>query len=84
MNAFGSLLLLTGEKWASLLLMIPFAVYSFVVHGPIEAKTQTMFGRAEQAWVFDFALIFALFAITGSQLSIASEKKKKVEEQRAF
>ena len=83
-NAFGSLLLLTGEKWASLILMIPAVAYALVIHGPIEQKTQTQFGRAEQAWVIDFAIIFALFAITGSALSIASEKKKAVAEQRAF
>ena len=46
-----------------------------------------MFGRAEQAWVIDFAIIFVLFAITGSALSIASDKKeskKDVAEKRAF
>lgn len=43
-----------------------------------------MFGRAEQAWVIDLAIIFVMFAITGSRLSIASEKKKDVAEKRAF
>uniref|UniRef100_A0A7S3MNW6 Uncharacterized protein n=1 Tax=Favella ehrenbergii TaxID=182087 RepID=A0A7S3MNW6_9SPIT len=82
--AFGSLLLWSGEKWASLILMIPDAAYALVIHGPMEGKTQTVFGRAEQAWVVDFAIVFVLFAITGAQLSIASEKKKQVAEQRAF
>ena len=84
--AFGSLLLWTGEKWASIILMISGAVYGLIIHGPMQAKTS--FGRAEQAWVIDFAIIFALFAITGSALSIASESKKEskkdVAEKRAF
>ena len=64
--AFGSLLLLTGEKFAVLLLIWPQLIYSIIFHGPMYAKTQTAFGRAEQAWVLDFALIFALIMVTGS------------------
>ena len=82
--AFGSLLLLTGEKFASVIIMAAAIVQAIVSHGPMYAKTQTTFGRAEQAWVIDFAIICVLFVVTGSFLSIASEKKKKVDEQRAF
>ena len=37
--AFGSLLLFTGEKWASLILMISGSAYALIIHGPIQAKT---------------------------------------------
>ncbi len=83
--AFGSLLLLTGEKFSSLIVFLAGAVYAAVIHGPMQAKTQTMFGRAEQAWVIDVAVLATLFAVVGSALTIASEsKKKQVEEKRAF
>jgi len=83
--AFGSLLLWTGERWAALILLIPHVIYSIVINGPTYAKTQTSFGRLEQAWVLDFAIMFALMMVTGSQLSIASTSKKaQVNEQRAF
>ena len=37
--AFGSLLLLTGEKYATLLLVYPQIFYSVIFHGPMYAKT---------------------------------------------
>lgn len=66
--AFGSLLLWTGEKFASLIVIVAASVYAAIIHGPMQAKTQTMFGRADQAWVIDVAVIFALFMVTGSNL----------------
>jgi len=78
--AFGSLLLLTGEKWAAMILLIPQFLWTVIVNGPLHAKTQTMFGRPEQAWVLDVMIICALLMITGSNLQIASaDKKKQVE-----
>ena len=84
--AFGSLLLWTGEKWAALILLVPHVLFTVVVNGPTQAKTMTTFGRMDQAWVLDFAIVAALLMITGSHLSIASSKAKKaaVEEKRAF
>ena len=82
--AFGSVLLLTGEVWASLILLVPHVFHSIVIHGPIYAKSQTMFDRAEQAWIIDFTIIATLLMITGSHLSVASAKKQKVDEKRAF
>lgn len=37
--AFGSMLLLTGEKFASLIIFIAGGVYAAVIHGPMQAKT---------------------------------------------
>ncbi len=37
--AFGSMLLLTGEKFASLIIMIAGGVYAAIIHGPMQAKT---------------------------------------------
>jgi len=82
--AFGSLLLWTGEKFSSLILLVPAIVHGAIVHGPMQAKTQTTFGRAEQAWVIDVAIIAALIAVTGGALSITSSKKQQVAEKRAF
>ena len=83
--AFGSLLLLTGEKWAALILLIPQIIYSAIINGPLHAKSQTVFGRAEQAWVFDVMIMCALLMITGSNLQMAStNKKQQVDQKRAF
>ena len=83
--AFGSLLLWTGEKWAAMILLIPQILYSAIVNGPLHAKTQTVFGRAEQAWMIDVMIMCALLMITGSNLQIASvNKKQQVEAKRAF
>ena len=87
-NAFGSLLLITGEKWAALILLVPQVVQTLVVNGPSFAKTQTVFGRQEQQWVLDLIIMAALLMVTGSKLSIASSGKKpsaaQVEAKRAF
>ena len=42
---FGSLLLWTGEKFASLILVIPAFLYAIILNGPTYAKTQTTFDR---------------------------------------
>ena len=76
---FGSLLLWTGEIWASLILLVPHVLHSLIIHGPIYAKTQTFFDRADQAWVLDFTIIAALLMVTGSHLQIASPKKEQVK-----
>ena len=81
---FGSLLLWTGEKFAALLLLFPHVAYTLILHGPLQAKTMTTFQRADQAMLLDFAIVATLLMITGSHLSIASDKKKRVEETRAF
>ena len=81
---FGSLLLLTGEKWAAMLLLIPHVLHTIILHGPLQAKTMTAFQRADQAMLLDFAIVAALLMITGSQLSISSDKKKQVDQARAF
>ena len=65
---FGSLLLWTGEVWAGLILLVPHVLHSVIIHGPMYAKTQTVFDRSEQAWVIDFAIVAALLMITGSHL----------------
>ena len=75
--AFGSLLLWTGEKWAAMILLIPQIIYSAIINGPLHAKTQTVFGRPEQAWVLDVMIMCALLMITGSHLQIASANKKQ-------
>ena len=86
---FGSLLLWTGEKFASLILVIPAFLYAIILNGPTYAKTQTTFDRQSQMWIIDFALVFVLIAIAGGNLAIAStssasSKRKEVEEKRAF
>ena len=83
--AFGSLLLWTGEKWAAAILLIPQFLYTAIINGPMHAKTQTTFGRPEQAWVLDCMIMTALIMITGSNLQIASaNKKQQVDAKRAF
>ena len=73
---FGTLLLLTGEKWAALILCIPHLIVSVITNAPSQAKTSTMFGTAEQGWCFDLMILFSMIMITGSSLQIASVKKE--------
>ena len=84
-SGLGSLLLWTGEKWAAMILLIPQIILSAIYHGPLQQKTQTVFGRAEQAWIIDVMIMCALLMITGSNLQIASQnKKQQVDAKRAF
>ena len=70
MYGFGTLLLLTGEKWAALILCLPHLVVSVITNAPSQAKTSTYFGTAEQAWCFDLMILLSMILITGSDLKI--------------
>ena len=74
---FGSLLLLTGEKWAALLLLVPQLIHTVITNSPNVATNYKGFSVSEQSYILDFLIIAALVFITGSQLSIASTTKSK-------
>ena len=74
---FGTLLLLTGEKWSALLLCVPHLIVSVITNAPSQAKTATTFGTAEQAWLFDVMILLSMVMITGSSLQIAASGKPK-------
>ena len=75
---FGTLLLLTGEKWAPLILCVPHLIVSVITNAPSQAKKQTTFGASEQAWILDLMILISMIMITGSELKIAQKKKKKI------
>ena len=87
MYGFGTLLLLTGEVLAAFILIIPHVLVATIQNGPTFAKTQTVWGTAEQAWLFDLAILFSLFMVLGSKLSIdemfGSGKKKQGKKTNA-
>ena len=68
MYGFGTLLLLTGEKWAALILCVPHVIVSVITNAPSQAKTSTSFGTAEQGWCFDIMILLSMIMITGSSL----------------
>ena len=78
MYGFGAILLFTGEKWASLILCVPHLIVSVITNAPSQAKKQTTFGAQEQAPMFDLMILIAMIMITGSELKIAQQKKKKI------
>ena len=67
---FGSLLLLTGEKYSALLLCVPHVIVSVITNAPSQAKTVTTFGPSEQAWLLDLMIFISMILITGSSLQI--------------
>ena len=73
---FGSLLLLSGEKWAALVLLVPHVMHALITNAPNSATSYKNFSVQEQSYLLDLIITAALVMITGSQLSIASEKPK--------
>ena len=74
---FGSLLLLTGEKWAAMILLVPHVIHALITNAPNSATSYKGFSIQEQSYILDIIIIAALVMITGSQLSIASSKPKQ-------
>jgi len=69
---FGSLSLITGEKWAGLILLVPHLMHTLITNAPNSATSYKNFSYQEQSYLLDTMLIAALVMITGSQLSIGS------------
>lgn len=74
---FGSLLLLSGEKWAALILLVPHVAHSLITNAPNSATNYKNFSTQEQSYLLDLMIFGALIMISGSQLSIASSNKPK-------
>jgi len=86
MYVIGSLLLITGEKWAALILIVPHFALSILTNAPASGNAAwTKYGFQMQAFGLDCVILFALLMITGMHLSISTpgraakefEKKKK-------
>jgi hypothetical protein len=73
---FGSLLLLSGDKWASLILLVPHVAHSLITNAPNSATSYKNFSIQEQSYLLDGIIVAALLLISGSQLSIKSDKPK--------
>jgi hypothetical protein len=76
MYGFGSLLLLSGEKWAALILLVPHCMHALITNAPNSATSYKNFSIQEQSYLLDTIIAAVLILISGSQLSIASEKPK--------
>jgi hypothetical protein len=74
---FGSLWLLSGDKWASLVLLVPHLIHALITNAPNSATSYKNFSSQEQSYLLDILIAFALLMISGSQLSIASTKPKQ-------
>ena len=63
---FGSLLLLTGEKWASLILLVPQIAHALLTNAPNSATSYKGFSTQEQSYLLDLMLVAALVMVSGS------------------
>lgn len=72
MYGFGSLLLLTGEKWAALLLLVPHVIHALITNAPNSATSYKGYSTQEQSYILDIMILAALVMVSGSHLSIAS------------
>ncbi len=86
MYVIGSLLLITGEKWAALILFVPHFILAVLTNTPASGNASaSKYGFQMQAMGLDCVILFALLMITGMHLSISTpgkavkefEKKKK-------
>ena len=87
MYVFGSLLLLTGEKLAAMVILIPHFCLSCVLATPTQLNSSEKVGFHMLGSVLDLMLVAGLVMVTGYDLSISTpgsgakryeaEKKKK-------
>jgi len=76
MYGFGSLLLLTGEKWAALILLVPHCLHALLTNAPSSATTYNGFNLMQQSWINDLLIACALIMVTGLDLQISSSSSK--------
>ena len=79
---FGSLLLLTGEKWAAVLLMLPHFVHACVSNTPNSVTTVDKYNTVMQSWTLDFIILMALLMVSGFELSISTPGKGAVKYEK--
>ena len=91
MYVIGSLLLITGEKWAALILFVPHFCLAVLSNAPASGNASTSkYGFQMQAMGLDCVILMALLMITGMHLSISTpgkaakdfEKKKKEKQAK--
>ena len=74
---FGALLLLTGEKWASLILIVPHLLQTVLVNSPSAQLNISKYNSQQQSLELDLIILAGLIMLTGTELNISSSSKKK-------
>jgi len=78
---FGALLLWTGEKWASLILIVPHLIQTVLVNSPSAQLNISKYNSQQQSLELDLIILAGLIMLTGSELNISSGSKKKQTKQ---
>jgi len=73
---FGAIFLWTGEKWASLILIVPHLVQTVLVNSPSAQLNISKYNLQQQSLELDLIILAGLFMLTGAQLDISSKKKQ--------
>lgn len=66
MYGFGTLLLFSGDKWASYLLIVPHLLHALITNAPNSATNYKNFSLQEQSYLLDVLIFAALVIISGS------------------
>jgi hypothetical protein len=72
MYVFGALLMLTGEKMAAIIILIPHACLTAVLATPTTLNSSEKFGFHMMGSVLDIMLIAGLIMMTGYELTIST------------
>ena len=80
MYVIGSLLLLTGEKWAAVIIMAPHFAFAVLSNAPTSQNASFhKYGFQMQNMCLDVIVLMALLMITGMHLSISTPGKAAKE-----